>query len=81
MKHIWSGFGYELWQDEMLENLGEASYIIVNGEGEQVGPRDGEGLVYNCSTTFEAKKWMKEHKTSVCWCADGTWDWSREKMV
>ena len=77
MKHIWSGFGYELWQDEMLEKNGDDSYVVLEGDGEQVGPVDGEGIVSNFNNTFEAKKWMKEHKTSICWRADGKWDWTR----
>lgn len=65
MRHIWSGFGYELWFDN-TEPI--AQYKVLEGDG---------SIVAQFETTFEAKKWMKEHKTSVCWCADGTWDWSR----
>ena len=64
MKHLWSGFGYELWTDESLA----IPYVILDGEGT---------VIANFNTTFEAKKWMKDNKTSVCWKADGTWDWTR----
>lgn len=65
MKHIWNGFGYEIWFDNTEEF---AQYKVLQGDGT---------VVAQFETTFEAKKWMKEHKTSQCWKADGTWDWTR----
>jgi hypothetical protein len=60
-----SGFGYELWKDDALA----IPWVVLNGEGE---------IIANFNNTFEAKKWMKEHRTSNHWMADGTWDWSKE---
>ena len=54
-------FGYEVWQQ------GD-KYFILNGEGD---------TVYTTNSTFNAKKWCKEHKTSNKWRADSKWDWSR----
>lgn len=61
---IFSGFGYGLWYDDTLA----LPYIVLDGEGT---------IVENFRTSFEAKKWMKENKTSDCWRADGKWDWNR----
>lgn len=69
MRHIWSGFGYELWQDS------KGKYVLIEGDGYPV-PDAPE-----FDTTFEAKKWMKEHKTSQCWRADGKWDWTRKERA
>ena len=63
MKHIFSGFGWELWQSDK-------GLIILDGEGT---------IYKSVLTTFEGKKWMKENKTSGCWRADGTWDWDRKE--
>ena len=54
-------FGYEVWQQ------GD-KYFVLNGEGD---------TVYTTNSTFNAKKWCKEHKTSNKWRADSKWDWSR----
>lgn len=65
MQWIFSGFGYDIYKDEDVPWL---QYIVVDGEGE---------FMASFNNTFEAKKWMKEHKGSECWRADGKWDWSR----
>ncbi len=64
MNWIFDGFGWQLWQKE------DGTYTILNGEGDEV---------YTAKTTFEAKKWMKEHKTSEAWDATGKWHWDRIK--
>lgn len=62
--YYWSGFGYSIYQKD-------GKYEVVAGEGD---------VVYTADTTFEAKKWCKEHKTSSKWAADGKWDWTRESV-
>ena len=71
---IWSGFGYELYKDEEVPF---GSYLLLHGDGTPVCD-DMEGLL-TFDNTLQAKKWMKENKTSNCWRADGKWDWSREE--
>ena len=73
---IFSGFGYELYKNEELPF---GSYVLMNGDGTFVGD-EATGLL-TFDTTLEAKKWMKDHKTSECWRADGKWDWSREVIA
>lgn len=65
MTFVFSGFGYELYRDEELPF---EQFVVMDAEGDI-------GLGFN--TSFEAKKWMKEHKTSEGYRADGKWDWSR----
>lgn len=67
LEFIFSGFGYELWQDKDLPFGG---FLILQGDGELA-------VEAGFNNTFEAKKWMKDHKTSVCWRADGKWNWNR----
>ena len=62
--YYWSGFGYSVYQRD-------GKYEVVAGEGD---------VVYTADTTFDAKKWCKEHKTSSKWAADGKWDWTRESV-
>lgn len=63
--YYWSGFGYSVYQRD-------GKYEVVAGEGD---------VVYTADTTFDAKKWCKEHKTSSKWAADGKWDWTRESKA
>jgi len=63
--YYWSGFGYSVYQKD-------GKYEVVAGEGD---------VVYTADTTFDAKKWCKEHKTSSKWAADGKWDWTRESEI
>lgn len=65
MTFLFSGFGYELWKDEEVPF---GAFLVLDAEGD---------CMVNLDSSFEAKKWMKEHKTSECWRADGKWDWSR----
>lgn len=55
-------FGYEIWK------IGN-KFEVLNGEGD---------TVYTADSTFDAKKWCKDHKTSTKWGADSKWDWNRE---
>lgn len=56
-------FGYEIYPQENGE------YHVLNGEGD---------TVYVASSTMDAKKWCKSHKTSNKWNAMSKWDWTRE---
>ena len=69
MTFLFSGFGYELYKDEELPF---EPFVVMDAEQEI-------GLSF--ATSFEAKKWMKEHKTSQHWRADGTWDWTRKEQA
>lgn len=65
MTFLFSGFGYDLWKDEEVSS---EAFLVMDAEGDTA-------ITFNSS--LEAKKWMKDHKTSECWRADGKWDWSR----
>lgn len=67
MTFLFSGFGYELYKDETLPF---EPFIVMDAEQEI-------GITF--PTSLAAKKWMKEHKTSQHWRADGTWDWTRKE--
>ena len=67
-KFIFSGFGYELWQDTRVP-FGQ--WVVLDGEGECVAAFD---------SSLQAKQWMKAHKTSSHWMADGSWNWNKEAV-
>lgn len=65
-KEIFNGFGYQIIEQS------PSKYEVLNGEGD---------VVFTAKTSFEAKKWAKEHKTSNKWNASGKWDWTKDSFA